>query len=103
MLSLRLTSGDSSMSAVIGLAGNWRIAVLKVNVRTSACRYAPRIRARGPGPIARNWPETAGISTQLFRPATQSNFGGRYKKDTCLANRGECVTITPVSIAVIEW
>jgi hypothetical protein len=32
MLSLRLTSGDSSMRAVIGLTGNWRMAVLTVGV-----------------------------------------------------------------------
>src|SRR5690349_22866566 len=94
MLSLRLTSGDSSMSAVIGLAGNWRMAVLFVNVQTSSCRHLRLTRACGPEPIARNW--------LAIEPATQSDSAGRYEKDTRLAKSGECVPIFLGPIALIR-
>ena len=73
------------MSAVIGLAGNWRMAVLFVDVRTSSCRHLRLTRACGPEPIPRNW-----LAIEL---ATQSDLAGCYEKDTRPANRGECVPI----------
>ena len=83
--------------AVIGLAGNWSMALLSRMSGQLPTAILAGTRTYGPEPIGRDWPGT-GYPRDL---ATQSNFAGRYITDTCLAKRDEYVPITLRQIAVI--